>query len=58
MRKPTAVLMPEAAVNKDDLPPARKYEIGFAGQISAVQAVAISHGVNKTANDQFWPRIL
>ena len=49
--------MPETAVNEDHGPELRQRDVGFAGQILAVQPVAIAHPVQSTSNQHLRLRI-
>jgi hypothetical protein len=44
------MLMPEAAVDKDDFAEPRKHHVGFAGQIADMQAVAETHPMHEPTN--------
>ena len=48
-----AMLVPEAAMDKDNLAPPREYQVGFAGQILAMQSEAIAERVSESANNHF-----
>ncbi len=45
--------VPKAAVNENDFTARTKDEIGFSGEVAAVEAIAIAEGVDKTADDEF-----
>lgn len=45
--------MPEAAMYEYHRSVARKGQVGLAGQITTVKAVAVTHGMNETAHSHF-----
>lgn len=45
--------MPEAAMDKNDLPPRRKDQIGCAGQSFVMQDIAVAQSVQEPANSHF-----
>ena len=47
------MLMPEAAMHEDYLPPRREYEIWLARQISAMQAVPVTHRMQQVPYGHF-----
>ena len=47
------VAVPEATVHEDRLAPGDEGDIRPAGQVSAMQAVSVAHGVQQPAHDQF-----
>jgi hypothetical protein len=49
--------MPEAPMNKNNLTPAREYEIRPSGKILAVQAKAITQAMCDATNCKFRPRV-
>ena len=58
-RRPAAAMpVPEAAVNEYRSPPARKHDIGSAGQISTVEPKPKSQCVRRLANGNFGLRVL
>lgn len=44
------MLMPEAAMNEDDLAARRKYKIGRAREVSPVQTIPVAHPVRHAAD--------
>lgn len=48
------VAMPEATVNKDDGPPPREHEVGFAGESLYVKPVSISQRVKPAPDLHLW----
>ncbi len=52
------MLMPETAMNENDFHSARENEIRPAGQIFAVQAVAVSHRMDETPHNQLRSGVL
>lgn len=44
-------------MDEDGHPPTRKDDIGGAGQVAAVEAEAVAHGVEHSPNDHFRRRI-
>ena len=50
--------MPEAAVDKKYLPPARKNQVRLTRQIGAMQSVPEAHTVNHAAHRHFGPGVL
>lgn len=44
------MLMPETAVNKYDFASCREHQIGSAGKVFTIQAIAITHSVDVTSN--------
>lgn len=48
----TRVLMPEAAVNKDNEPMPRQHDVRLSGQIASMQPKPKSHRMKRSANDQ------
>ena len=53
----TVVLMPETAMNEDDLFPAREYQIGSSRKILTMKTISESHSMNHTANQHLGFRI-
>ena len=51
------VLMPKATVYKDHLLPPREHKIGGARQITAVESIAVAHGMRQAAYSQLRFRI-
>lgn len=47
------MLMPEASVHKDHLAARRKYKVGLARKILAMQPITVAHSVDKAANQHF-----
>jgi hypothetical protein len=47
------MLMPETAMNKDNLAQPRKNHVRRSGKIAYMKPVTESHAMNKTANDHF-----
>lgn len=43
--------VPEATVHEDDLAARAEHEVGLAGKVFAVEAVAVAEGVDKAADD-------
>ena len=54
----TVVLVPKTSVDEDHLAAAGKGQIRAAGQIFAMEPIAVSHTVRQTAHDHFQARIL
>jgi hypothetical protein len=50
--------VPEAAVDKNHLPPTWKYYVWGTWQIPSVETVSIAYRMQGTPNDQFWLRVL
>ena len=50
--------MPEAAVNKNDLAPLRKHQVGISRQVFAVQPVAIPQTVHESPHPHLRLRVL
>ena len=48
-----AMLVPETSVNENHLAPSRKHEIGFAGQVAAMQTEPVAHRMQETAHGHF-----
>jgi hypothetical protein len=53
----TAVRVPEAPADVDDLPMAREDQIGSAGEVANVEAIAESERVDKPAYDHLRSRV-
>ena len=51
------VLVPKTSVDKDDLPSPGKCQVGGAGQIPSMKAVAITHPMNEVAHFQLGLRV-
>ena len=49
----TPVTVPEAAVDENCLTPASEYDIRPSRQVLAMEAIAVSHGVEATPDDHF-----
>jgi hypothetical protein len=52
------VMMPKAAMNKDDLATPPEYQVGATRQTSIMEAVAISKGIYQPTNRHFGLGIL
>lgn len=52
-QRASAVLMPEAAMHKDDLAAGRENQIGPAREIMPVQSVAIPQAMHEPAHEHF-----
>jgi hypothetical protein len=52
------VPVPKAAVNENGLSAGTKHEIGVPWQILRMEPISISHGKDKSANEQLGPGIL
>lgn len=50
--------MPEASMHKNHLPAAREYQIGLAGQLRAVQAVAVAGAMHESSNQHLRAGVL
>lgn len=49
--------VPKASVYENNFAMRAEYEVGFAGQVFAMQAVAIAEGMNDPADNEFRRRI-
>ena len=47
------MLVPETTVNEDDFSPNGKYQIGSAGQVSAMKAIPVTQPMDETPNSHF-----
>ena len=45
--------VPEAAVDEDRLVPASEHDIRPSGEVFAMEAIAVAHGVETAADDHF-----
>jgi hypothetical protein len=45
--------MPEATVNENNLPFARKYEVGGAGKVFTMESIAVPKSVSDLTNNGF-----
>ena len=52
-----AVHVPEAAVDKDDRAEPGEHEVGFAGEMFAVEPIAESGGMQQSTNEHFGFRV-
>lgn len=50
--------MPEAAMHKDDLSPAREHKVRLPRQVRLVQPIPVTHAVDDLPNAHFGLRIL
>jgi len=50
--------VPEAAVDENDFPFFSENQIGLAGQVRAVESVAVPETGNQFSNDPFRARVL
>jgi hypothetical protein len=48
-----SVLVPEAAVDEDDLARRRKDDVGTTGKVSSMQTEAIAQSMSQGTHDQF-----
>jgi len=51
------VHVPITAVDEDDLLEARKNQVGLAGEVFAVQAIAVAEAMDERADEQFGFRV-
>jgi len=52
------MMMPKAAVHKNDFLAGGKCDVGRSGQIFPVQAVSIAQPVHRAPDDEFYVRVL
>lgn len=50
--------MPETAMHKDYLPPAREHKVWLSRQVRLVQPIPVTHAVDDLPNAHFGLRIL
>ena len=51
------MLVPEAAMHKDDASKAREDEVRRAGEIATVKAKAVAEPVREAPNGHLWPAV-